>query len=372
MTDRARRLTDRLRGALPAPRHDTHPAGPATRTAIVGSALAAAASSLTGHLLPDVGLPAVRTSLRWGARDVDAARWVELQRRRLDRDPPTVAIYLHGYGIDEHNWLAGDAAFIGLEQTLRWTPALVRYNSARHVASSGAEVSRIVSSLGALLPPSTRLVLVGHSLGGLVARAALAHLVEAGDGALERLTRLVFIATPHNGLAVEKLLATTETALAFVDELPRRAVSELRHATGAQPGHLGWRAAEAAAGVVPVLPGRAARLHRVMRLRADSLRDLHGGTLATGVEGPEQVPGHVQCFAVAGVASQRLSSLHRGVRGDGVVSVWSALGVDGFGDLLGLSGPGRHAEVTPAVHQAMPAMRQVADAVGLWVVRTER
>jgi len=52
--------------------------------------------------------------------------------------------------------------------------------------------------------PLTELVLVGHSMGGLVARSACHYGGLAGHEWLRRLDKLVCIGTPHHGAPLER------------------------------------------------------------------------------------------------------------------------------------------------------------------------
>jgi pimeloyl-ACP methyl ester carboxylesterase len=82
-------------------------------------------------------------------------------------------------------------------------------------AAGGVLASRLEAE------PAERLALVGHSMGGLLARAALAQCSAGSAG--ERIQRLVGIGTPHGGsiAAVQALRATYPTVcrLAAIDRL---------------------------------------------------------------------------------------------------------------------------------------------------------
>jgi pimeloyl-ACP methyl ester carboxylesterase len=75
--------------------------------------------------------------------------------------------------------------------------------SGRHVWHNGRDFAALLARLVAAWPvPLQAQVIVGHSMGGLVARSAC-H-VDAGQAWLGKLTRLVSPGTPHHGAPLER------------------------------------------------------------------------------------------------------------------------------------------------------------------------
>ena len=95
-----------------------------------------------------------------------------------------------------------------------YTPVYARYNSGRRVVDSGRELAAMLEAFVASYPrPLERLVLVGHSMGGLVARSACHHAL--GDGrAWPALVSDVFcLGSPHLGAPLERFGVRTKAAL---------------------------------------------------------------------------------------------------------------------------------------------------------------
>jgi pimeloyl-ACP methyl ester carboxylesterase len=154
---------------------------------------------------------------------VPAAMTVRLGHRRvdLDRDSLTVAypsasghvvVLLHGLVETERSWFhrsEPDKARTGtdfgsrLVADLSCSPVYVRYNTGRHICDNGRELVELLSELVEEWPvPVTEIVLIGHSMGGLVARSAV-H--QAGGMAwLSKVTRLVCLGSPHTGAPLER------------------------------------------------------------------------------------------------------------------------------------------------------------------------
>jgi pimeloyl-ACP methyl ester carboxylesterase len=86
-----------------------------------------------------------------------------------------------------------------------WTPLYLNFNTGLHVSENGRELAEQMEELVRLWPvPVTEIALIGHSLGGLVARSA-AHQANALDHAwLKPLRHVVGLGTPHLGAPLER------------------------------------------------------------------------------------------------------------------------------------------------------------------------
>jgi hypothetical protein len=118
-----------------------------------------------------------------------------------------VVVFVHGLGEHEGHWEAF-ADRVGATYGSRladagWSPVYLRANTGLPVAENGVALASLVQELVEHWPTRVRrLAMVGHSLGGLVVRAACAVAGTAGVGAepwVERLTDVVTLGTPHLG-----------------------------------------------------------------------------------------------------------------------------------------------------------------------------
>ena len=92
--------------------------------------------------------------------------------------------------------LAADAGF---------TPVYLHYNSGLHVSINGrAFAGQLEALLGAWPVPVDELVILGHSMGGLLARSACYYGELAGHAWPRHLRKIVFLGTPHHGTAFER------------------------------------------------------------------------------------------------------------------------------------------------------------------------
>ena len=92
-----------------------------------------------------------------------------------------------------------------LARDLAYTPVYLHYNSGLHISTNGRAFAELLEALVRLWPvPLTELVLIGHSMGGLVARSACHYGALARHEWLRRLDKLVFLGTPHHGAPLER------------------------------------------------------------------------------------------------------------------------------------------------------------------------
>jgi pimeloyl-ACP methyl ester carboxylesterase len=92
-----------------------------------------------------------------------------------------------------------------LARELGFTPLYLHYNSGRHISTNGREFADRLAELCEAWPvPLEQLVIVGHSMGGLVTRSACHHARLAGQRWLERLKAIVLLGSPHHGAPLER------------------------------------------------------------------------------------------------------------------------------------------------------------------------
>jgi pimeloyl-ACP methyl ester carboxylesterase len=112
--------------------------------------------------------------------------------------PPAerLAVFIHGLGETEHVW--------GYRDLPGWTVAHVRYNTGRHVSENGASLAALLEDVEA-----GELALIGHSMGGLVARSACHH----GGAWTERVKLTVSLGSPHLGAPLEQAVHVASAGL---------------------------------------------------------------------------------------------------------------------------------------------------------------
>src|SRR4051794_29101017 len=141
---------------------------------------------------------------------------------------PKLAVFLHGLGETEHAWQLLPLTHARRERRtygarmradLGYTPVYVRYNSGLHVSDNGRRLAELLEHVAAGWPCEvSEVVLVGHSMGGLVARGACHYGAGAGAHWTGRLTHVFCLGTPHLGAPLERAANAAGWALTRLPE----------------------------------------------------------------------------------------------------------------------------------------------------------
>jgi pimeloyl-ACP methyl ester carboxylesterase len=271
-------------------------------------AVVAALNGLLGDHLAATDNPlAIPMTFRQGGRELVPERFAI--RARLATTSPRLLVLLHGLCMNDLQWQRmGHDHGAALARELGYTPVYLHYNSGLSVSTNGRILASLMERLYDAWPvPIERLVMIGHSMGGLVARSAIHHGTLVQRGQLRWPTRvndLVCLGTPHQGTPLE----------------------------GAGHG------IELLLGAAPY----AAPLARLGSLRSAGIRDLRLGNVVScrvaddGRHAQPQVslPNTSRCYAVAASLGPSGGHLKTKLLGDGLVPVASALGRHGAPDRL--------------------------------------
>lgn len=214
--------------------------------------------------------------------------------QRLGGASPHLLLMIHGLCMNDSQWLrSGHDHTPLLAETLQATPLHLRYNSGLHIAANGRELARALERLTQHWPVDLRgITLVGHSMGGLVARSAVHEGRLAGHRWPALVKHLVFLGTPHHGAPLERA------------------------------GH--------GADLLLASSPFTAPLARLGRLRSAGITDLRHGHLRHPDDArhdePLALPDGVACLGVAACLAPRRGLLAERLVGDGLVPLHSALG----------------------------------------------
>lgn len=119
---------------------------------------------------------------------------------------PRVLLLVHGLCMNDLQWTRnGHDHGQFLAKAEDFTPVYARYNTGRHISTNGRELAAQLEALLADWPvPVEQLAILGHSMGGLVARSAVHQAVKAGMAWPAHLRQLIFLGTPHHGAPMER------------------------------------------------------------------------------------------------------------------------------------------------------------------------
>jgi|SRR5215211_5246554 len=190
-----------------------------------GAALIAALNGLIGDVLErERPVLAAPMSIRVGGR-------IAAPADVLNSSPPTpqVVVFLHGLMETEFSW--GSEPYG--DRLPGWTPVYLRYNSGRHVSENGASLDELLEDLVARWPVEIdRIALVGHSMGGLVARSACHQATLREAAWVTHVRHVVSLGTPHMGAPLEQSVHYLSAALGALPETEPFAAFFRRRSSG--------------------------------------------------------------------------------------------------------------------------------------------
>ena len=119
--------------------------------------------------------------------------------------------------------LKNDNYGLRLQDSVGFTPFYLRYNTGLAIKKNGQELNALLSNLIASYPIQIdEIVLMGFSMGGLLARSAQYIAQETEAEWLDKLSNCYYIGTPHEGSPLEKFGHLTS---AIVRLMPREYIS---------------------------------------------------------------------------------------------------------------------------------------------------
>lgn len=158
----------------------------------------------------------------------------------IPRPGGKILLLVHGLCMNDLQWRRkGHDHGATLASAAGFTPLYLHYNSGEHVSTNGHAFADLLEALVRAWPvPVERLVIIGHSMGGLVARSACHYGQIAGHGWLKHLRQMVFLGTPHHGAPLERggnwidailEVSPYTAALARLGKIRSAGITDLRH-----------------------------------------------------------------------------------------------------------------------------------------------
>ncbi len=214
-----------------------------------------------------------------------------------------IVVLAHGLCMSDLQWQRrGHNHGEALADEAGFTPVYLHYNSGLHISTNGHEFSEKLEQLIQAWPvPVEQLVIIGYSMGGLLARSACEDARRTGKSWIHHLRDLVFIGTPHDGSPLERTGNRLDTilgaspytvALSRLGKVRSAGITDLRHAN---LDDADWHDHDR---------------FNSRRVRREAV----------------PLPEGVRCYAIAGSVARRPNSLSERLAGDGLVPLFSALG----------------------------------------------
>ena len=229
-------------------------------------------------------------SLRYRGHRVNLHDPMRVLEQQGDVTPASkLVVLVHGLCMNDRQWNRnGHDHGVALADEQGYLPLYLRYNSGLHIASNGRLLAEMLETLiGNWATPLDEFVIIGHSMGGLVARSACHHGRQARHAWPKYLRKLVFLGTPHHGAPLER------------------------------GGH--------GLDLVIQLSPYSMPFTRLSKARSAGITDLRHGAISGGND-IVPLPSGVKCYAAAAVRATKRSLLSERLIGDGLVPLDSALG----------------------------------------------
>jgi len=303
-------------------------------------AVVAALNGVLGDYLVQIGNPlAIEMRLRHGGHPLELER--QALRLALPQATRKLVVLVHGSCLNDRQWTRqGHDHGSALARDLGFTPVYLHYNSGLHISSNGREFAELLERLVAAWPtPLDELVIVAHSMGGLVARSAC-HFGETANHAWRpKLRKLVCLGSPHHGAPLERGGHWIDLFLgASRYSAPLARLGKIR-----------------SAGVTDMRFGNVMDEHWAGRDRFGHAGDLRGQL---------KLPDGVQCYAIAATKTRGAGGK---LPGDSLVPVDSALGRHARPELT-LGFPETHQWIAyPMGHLDLLSRAEVYETIRSWL-----
>ncbi|CBL43759.1 conserved hypothetical protein [gamma proteobacterium HdN1] len=126
----------------------------------------------------------------------------------LPNAKPHLILLIHGLCLNDSHWSPRrQMGFAEAWETRgNCTTLTLRYNSGLHIHTNGQQLAHLMQQLVDAYPRSLqRITIVGHSMGGLVARSACSYADQQEFGWVTQLQELACLGSPHEGAALERI-----------------------------------------------------------------------------------------------------------------------------------------------------------------------
>ena len=109
-----------------------------------------------------------------------------------------------------------------------YTPIYLRYNSGRPISDNGRELSEMLDAVIEAYPCDVKeIALVGHSMGGLVARSAAHRGAQGGAVWVAALRHVICIGSPHLGAPLERSVNVLASILSSIETAATQVIGEV-------------------------------------------------------------------------------------------------------------------------------------------------
>jgi len=213
-----------------------------------------------------------------------------------------IALMVHGSCMNDLLWnRRGHDHGAALARDLGYLPVYLHYNTGLHISQNGREFADLIEVFIKQLAQPIELVIIAHSMGGLVSRSACHYGKIAGHSWLKHLLKVVFLGTPHHGAPLERAGNWIDITLEISPySAPFSRLGKIR-----------------SAGITDLRYGNILDEDWKERDRFEYSRDRRIAV---------PLPDGLKCYTIAATTREKSSILGDKLIGDGLVTLDSALG----------------------------------------------
>jgi len=139
------------------------------------------------------------------------SKWIKISAESLKETYPKIngkiLLMIHGSCMSDIQWTRKNHNHGQiLSEELEKTPIYLNYNSGKHISINGQDLNENLQKLVENWPvPVEEIVIIAHSMGGLLTRSALYYAYQSQNNWTKHLKKVAFLGTPHHGSPIEKI-----------------------------------------------------------------------------------------------------------------------------------------------------------------------
>lgn len=232
-----------------------------------------------------------------------------------------------------------------LEEEFGYQPLYLRYNTGLHISTNGQQLSRLLEKTfkrQGHLPQE--LILIGHSMGGLVIRSACHYAQKRRHHWVRQVKKIFFLGTPHLGSDWEKLGHITSIVLRYIPNLFTMGIASLGN--------------QRSAGIKDLRYGY---------LVDEDWKGKNAKALFRGKHQPVPLMKNVDYYVIAATLAKKKQNLLTDYFGDGLVPLRSARGKS-FRRSRSLDFDPKHFKAFPGLsHVALAHSSRVYNQIKKWL-----
>ena len=142
------------------------------------------------------------------AMAVSMALYENQEQRQTATISGRVVVLCHGLCMSHLSWHVTEGVSLGDRLTTQQpdiTVLYLDYNTGQRISKNGRNLSKVLQDLLDANPNISQIDLVGHSMGGLVARSALFYGKLQGRSWVHGVGNLITLGSPHHGASLERI-----------------------------------------------------------------------------------------------------------------------------------------------------------------------